>query len=214
MPTIDKPSTAEQRRSRFITPNIVALAVISLAALNLRPAIASIPPVIEPIRADLALSYTAVSFLTTIPVFCMGLFAFLTPRIARYGRERMLFWAIIVLGGATAARVGGRSTFVLFTTTVVIGVAIAIGQTLLPALVGEYFPDRTAFATGIYSISLALGATIASGMADRRRKTVRSARADGRRNGFDRSVHNSDGTVAFRAAAHTDRPTTSRTDSS
>lgn len=60
---------------------------------------------------------------------------------------------------------GGRSTFVLFTTTVVIGVAIAIGQTLLPALVGEYFPDRTAFATGIYSISLALGATIAFGMA-------------------------------------------------
>ncbi len=135
-----------------------------LAALNLRPAIASVPPVLEVIRADLALSYTAVSLLTTIPMFCMGLFAFLTPRIAQYGRERGLFWAIVLVGLATAARIAGDSVAILFVTTIVVGIAIAVGQTLLPALVNEYFPDRAAFATGVYSISLAVRATLAAGL--------------------------------------------------
>ncbi|WP_124193116.1 MFS transporter [Natrarchaeobius oligotrophus] len=144
---------------------LLVLTAFVLAAINLRPAIASVPPVLEVIRADLALSYTAVSLLTTIPMFCMGLFAFLTPRVARYGRERGLFWAIVFVGLATAARIAGHSTAVLFATTVVVGIAIAVGQTLLPALVGEYFPERTAFATGVYSISLAIGAILAAGFA-------------------------------------------------
>ena len=164
MPADNKLSTTSRQTSSSTISGVVALLAISLAALNLRPAIASISPVIEPIRADLVLSYTAVSFLTTIPVFCMGLFAFVTPRVSQYGRERVLFWSIIILGVATAARIGGGNAFILFTTTIVVGITIAIAQTLLPALVGEYFPERTAFATGIYSISLALGATIASAL--------------------------------------------------
>ncbi|RQG86791.1 MFS transporter [Natrarchaeobius halalkaliphilus] len=143
---------------------LLVLAAFVLAALNLRPAIASVPPVLELIRADLGLSYTAVSLLTTIPMFCMGLFAFLTPRVARFGRERGLFWAIVLVGLATAARVASHHLVVLFATTIIVGIAIAVGQTLLPALVGEYFPERPSFATGIYSISLAVGAILAAAL--------------------------------------------------
>ncbi|TYT63978.1 MFS transporter [Natrialba swarupiae] len=154
----DRPTAGRNASTLFV------LIAFVLAALNLRPAIASVPPVLEVIRADLALSYTAVSLLTTIPMFCMGLFAFLTPRIAQYGRERGLFWAIVLVGLATAARIAGDSVAILFVTTIVVGIAIAVGQTLLPALVNEYFPDRAAFATGVYSISLAVGATLAAGL--------------------------------------------------
>ncbi|MEY7852117.1 CynX/NimT family MFS transporter [Natrarchaeobius sp. A-rgal3] len=154
----DRPTVDRNASTLFV------LTAFVLAAVNLRPAIASVPPVLEVIRVELALSYTAVSLLTTIPMFCMGLFAFLTPRVARYGRERGLFWAIVLIGLATAARVAGNSVAILFVTTVVVGIAIAVGQTLLPALVDEYFPERAAFATGVYSISLALGATFAAGL--------------------------------------------------
>lgn len=155
--------TDRPNRGAELSAVVVVLALV-LGALNFRPAMASVPPILEVIRAELSLSYTAVSLLTAAPVFCMGLFAFLTPRVARRGRERALFWAVAIIGAATAARLYSYSALVLFGTTLVVGVAIAVGQTLLPALVGEYFPDRTALVTGLYSISLAVGATLGSGM--------------------------------------------------
>lgn len=138
---------------------------ILLVSLNLRPAIASVPPLLETIRADAALSYAAVSLLTAIPVLCMGVFAFATPTVSRrLGRERGVFWALGLIAVATAARVWSARPIVLFGTTVLVGVGIAIAQTLLPSLVGRYFPDRVAFATGLYTASLTVGATLATGL--------------------------------------------------
>lgn len=145
--------------------NLVVLIAVVLVGLNLRPALASVPPLLEVIRADLAVSYAAISLLTTIPVFCMGLFALLAPLISRrVGRERGLLWSLIVITVATAARVSGHSALVLFGSTVLVGVGIALAQAFLPAIVGDYFPDRPAFATGLYSAAMAGGATLASGL--------------------------------------------------
>jgi len=142
----------------------VILAGIVVVALNLRPAVASVSPILETIRAELELSYTAVSLLTTIPTLCMGVFALTIPTITdRIGRERGVFWGSTIIAVATVTRLVSRQIIVLFGSTLFIGIGIAITQTLLPSLVTEYFTDRKSFATGLYTASLTVGAALAGG---------------------------------------------------
>lgn len=136
-----------------------------VVALNLRLAIASVPPLIERIHVDLGLSYTALSLLTTIPTLCMGIFAFGVPLVTRsLGRERGVLWGLVLVALATASRVGSTNVLVLFGSTVLVGVGIAITQALLPPLVTEYFADRESFVTGLYTACLTIGAAVASGV--------------------------------------------------
>ncbi|CAK6481048.1 hypothetical protein ACPOM7_18505 [Peribacillus castrilensis] len=60
---------------KHYTKNAFLILAFFLVAANLRPAIASVSPLLETIRYDLGMSSFAVSFLTTIPVLCMGIFA-------------------------------------------------------------------------------------------------------------------------------------------
>ena len=156
--------TEDSSRPAGLTPGIVLIGIL-IVSLNLRPAITSIPPLIEIIRADVGLSYAAVSLLTAIPVLCMGVFAFAVPTVTRvFGREEGVLWAVVVIGVATAARIASANPVVLFGSTILVGIGIAICQTLLPAIVGRYFRTRVAFATGLYAASLSLGAAVATGL--------------------------------------------------
>ena len=142
---------------------LVILAGLLLVAINLRPAITSVPPIIETIRIDLALSYAAVSLLTVIPILCMSIFALTTPRVVKLlGREQGIFWALGLVAIATLARTVGDHWGLLVGSTILVGIGIAIGQTILPSIVKSYFPDRIAFATGLYTAALAIGATLGS----------------------------------------------------
>ena len=51
------------------------LAGLFLAGLALRPQIVGVGPLIPEIQDDLDISHAVAGLLTTIPVFCMGLFA-------------------------------------------------------------------------------------------------------------------------------------------
>ncbi len=69
--------------------------------------------------------YTAVSSLTTIPTLCMGIFALTIPTITnRIGRERGVFWGVVLITGATAVRVGSQHALVLFGSTILVGIGI------------------------------------------------------------------------------------------
>lgn len=166
---------SETAKSDVPISNSVVLIGILLAAFNLRPAIASVSPLLEVIRSDTGLSYAAISLLTSVPVFCMGIFALATPTVTRLvGRERGLFWGIGLIGFATAGRVAGDNSIVLIATTVLVGIGIAISQTLLPPLISVYFPRRVAFATGLYTASLSAGAAIATAVTGPLRAVVGS----------------------------------------
>jgi CP family cyanate transporter-like MFS transporter len=149
----------------FSGKQVLVLIGILVVAVNLRLAIASVSPVLEQMRSDLGLGYAAISLLTTIPTLCMGIFAFATPLLARrLGRERTVFWATVLIGVATVARLWSAHVVVLFATTVVVGIGISVAQTLLPELVSEYFAARAGFVTGLYSTCLIIGAGIATGL--------------------------------------------------
>jgi len=136
-----------------------------LVALNLRPAIASVPPVLPDIQRDLRLSGTGAGALTALPVVCLGLFAPVAARLAgRFGVDRVVAWALVVLGAGTLARaVGGAAG--LFAATFVAGIGLAVGGALLPGIVKAHFAaDRAATVTGLYTTGLAGGALLAAAL--------------------------------------------------
>lgn len=146
----------EQNRKLLL---IFAIAVI---ALNLRPAIASVGPLIFEIRDDTGLSNTLLGLLTTLPVLAFGIFSVMTPLFTRrFGTEGTMAMALVLLTSGLLIRVI-PSLIPLFLGTAILGVGIALGNTLLPGIVKKSFPRRFGLVTGIYSSMLGIGATIAS----------------------------------------------------
>lgn len=140
------------------------LLAIFFVSINLRPAITSVGPMIDPIREALSLTNAQVSLLTAIPVICMGIFATLAPILNRkWGLSNTVVLMLLVISVATALR-GFVSGFgVLLGTAFIIGVAIAIIGPLLSAMIKQYFPTRAASVIGLYSFAMGIGAAISSG---------------------------------------------------
>ena len=113
---------------------MIVVAVV-LLALNLRTAIASLPPLLADVRADLGLSATVAGLLTTLPVVCFGALAFAGPRLARWiPLEVLLAGTALLTAGATALR-GVGTTPALFAGSLAAGVAVAVAQATLPVLI-------------------------------------------------------------------------------
>lgn len=153
--------TAQQKKSAL---GLMVMAIF-FVALNLRPAISSIGPMLEIIRVDLELSNSEVSLLTSIPVFCMGLFAPLAVVFnKRFGMKRSVSLLVGVIGALTFVRGLMPSYAVLIISSFFIGLAIAIISPLISAMIKRNFPTRTTALIGVYSFGLGLGATLSTGL--------------------------------------------------
>jgi CP family cyanate transporter-like MFS transporter len=137
-------------------------AAVFLLALNLRTVFASLPPLLETVRADLGLSATASGLLTTGPVLCLGLLAPLAPRLGRrMALERVLWLGLALTAGGLALR-GAEGLGWLFAGTLLAGAGVAIAQVALPVLVRLRFPERTGALTGVFSMAVTLSGSIAA----------------------------------------------------
>ncbi len=144
------------------TPLLVA--GLLLIGLNLRPAVASVGPVLSQIQADTGLGSTGAGVLTAIPVLCFGGFAFVVPSLAKLlGVHRLLGASLVLLAAGVLLRLH-HSTLALFAGTMLAGAAIAVGNTTVPAVVKTDLAHRTGSVMGMYSMSLSLGAALASGL--------------------------------------------------
>ena len=145
------------------TPLLIAL---FLAALTLRPQLVGIGPLLPSIQSDLDLSHAVAGLLGTIPVLCMGLFAppapFLSGRIGSRGAIGAAVALIGVFGVARALCPGAVGVILL---TFPIGIGMGLGNALLPVAVKERFADRPGFTTGIYTMGITAGATVAAAIA-------------------------------------------------
>ena len=136
-----------------------------LVSLNLRISIVSISPVLELIRQDLQLSNGLISLLTSIPVICMGLFAFVASSIGlRFGTEKTIGFSLIIIGLATALRAFAHSPFILLFTAFLNGVGIAIAGPLISGYIKEKFPNRIGMMIGVYSVGMGVGSSISTGL--------------------------------------------------
>jgi len=143
---------------------ILLLAAVILISLNLRPPLTGVGPLIGEIRADMELSNTRLGLLTTIPILCFGIFSVFTALITRrFGTEWSMAFALLLLTGGIFLR-AIPTVYALFTGTAILGIGIAIGNVLLPGIVKKQFPGYVGWLTGIYSATLAFGASAASGI--------------------------------------------------
>ena len=144
-------------------PGWPQLVVLVAVALNLRPALAAVPPVLDTIQADLGLSATGAGLLTALPVVCMGLFAPVGAALARrVGREAAVACALALVAAGTLVRGLGGSALILYGGTLVAGIGIAVGGALLPGVVKAWFPARAGTVTGLYTAGLVTGAMVAA----------------------------------------------------
>jgi CP family cyanate transporter-like MFS transporter len=140
-------------------PVVVAVVLI---AFNLRPAFSSMAPVLNEIMADTGLTATGASVLTTAPVLCLGLFGPLAPWLARrIGIERTVLAMLSAILIGTALR-GFATVPALMAGSLLAGAGIGVGNVLMPGLLKRDFPDRVPLMTGVYIMSLSVGAALAS----------------------------------------------------
>lgn len=139
---------------------LLLLALVA-AAVNLRPGITSLAPLIERIAQELSLSRGFISLTTALPVLCMGLLAPLAPRLAvRLGLERTIMLCLGAIALALALRLVGHSSLILVGSAVLLGAAIAIAGPLLSGFIKRHFVNRMGQVLAWYSLSMAVGGAI------------------------------------------------------
>ncbi|KAA3449208.1 cyanate transporter [Mesorhizobium sp. SARCC-RB16n] len=160
----DSLPTPQPPELRSRAARIVLGASLVLIAFNLRPLFSSLSVLLPEVMQATGLSTTGASLLTTLPVLCLGLFAPFAPRLAqRYGAERTLLGALVLLALGTALRCF-EWVPLLFVATFLAGGAIAIGNVLLPGLVKRDFAGSAAVMTGLYTMALCAGSAAAAGL--------------------------------------------------
>lgn len=139
------------------------LLALVLVAINLRPALSSLAPVLRQAQQETGMGNAGAGLLTTLPVLCLGLFAPLAPRLAaRFGTERVVLWVVLLLAAGILAR-GLAGTAGLFAGSLVSGASIGIIGVLLPGIVKREFPGQADIMTGVYTMALCFGAALAAG---------------------------------------------------
>jgi CP family cyanate transporter-like MFS transporter len=109
------------------------------------------------------MSATAAGLLAAIPLVSFGVFAVPAPRIARaLGMERTLALAMALLTAGILLRLASPVT-ALFAGTAVLGVAIAVCNVLVPAMIKGSFAPRMGLMTGLYVVALSVGGVVAAG---------------------------------------------------
>ncbi len=135
---------------------------ILLIASTLRTPITSVAPMLGMIRDTNGISATEAGMLMTLPLLAFAAISPFSAGLARrYGIEKSLFGALIVVATGIALRSSGP-IWALFVGTGTLGTGIAVANVLLPSLLKRDFPDRVAGLTGAYAIVSGLAQALAS----------------------------------------------------
>lgn len=136
---------------------------LTFVAINLRPALTCIGPLLQEAIKTTGLGLTGTSILTSAPVVVLGVIApFGAILSRRIGAERGV---VAVLGliacGLLLRLIGSGSTLIL--GGLVSAVGIGIGNVLLPGLIKRDFADKSALMVGVYTMALCFGGGAAAG---------------------------------------------------
>ena len=159
------PPHPEEQKQQNLAGGALILTGIIVVAANLRLGVSSTGPLLDQLRDRLHLGGAVV---TLLPTLWVVIFAFAGPAgsalARRHGAGSVLAASLAVLVAGSAVR-GIPDLPGLLAGSVLAGTGIALGNVLLPVVVRTYFPDRVGAVTGIYSTMIALGSTVAAGIA-------------------------------------------------
>ncbi|ANQ63299.1 CynX/NimT family MFS transporter [Staphylococcus equorum] len=141
----------------------VIIAIVFIAS-TLRAPLTSVGPVIEEIKQVMEIDNSVAGILTTIPLIIFAIISPLVSKVtSRLTMSRTIFYSTILLIVALFLRIAGD--FNLFIIgTLLLGIAIAFGNVVLPSYVKWYFPTQIGLATGIYSGTMNFTAGIGGGL--------------------------------------------------
>ncbi|HUW78404.1 MAG TPA: MFS transporter [Candidatus Nanopelagicaceae bacterium] len=134
-------------------------------AASQRPALTSLPPQIQSIRADLGLSLAAISLLTAIPLLCFGVSAPLGVSQTARSRspEVVIFFFLVLLTLASGVRVLAGWPLLYF-GTIVMGIAIAALNVIVPVVIKRDFPKKITTIMPIYTAIMSISATLGAAL--------------------------------------------------
>ncbi|WP_227994888.1 MFS transporter [Oceanobacillus sp. CFH 90083] len=142
---------------------LLLLAILLIAA-TLRSPITSVGPLIPLFRGELEASNAMIGLVSTLPLLAFGLFSPFVPRISgKLGMEMTLLISMSFLSIGVFIRASGGLELLLF-GTLLTGMAIAVGNILMPGLIKSTFPYRMGLITGLYSVSMNIFGALASGV--------------------------------------------------
>jgi CP family cyanate transporter-like MFS transporter len=139
----------------------VRLLLLWLGGIDIRLTLLAVPPLIPLIHRELHLDEKSVGALVSLPVLLFATAA--VPGsllIARLGLRGALLLGLGCSAIFGAARGFGPSVPVIFASTFLMGLGVAVSQPAFPALVREWFPRRIAVATAVYSNGILIGETM------------------------------------------------------
>lgn len=139
----------------------LALAGILLVALNLRPAVASLSPIIVAVQRDISLDSVALGILGMLAPACFA-FAGLTMHLIsrRLHAEWILLGALVGIVGGQLVRATSFSFAGLLVGGIFAFLGMGVANVLLPPLVKKYFPRRIGLVTSMYVTLTSVGALV------------------------------------------------------
>ncbi|AIG74933.1 Conserved putative membrane protein [Amycolatopsis japonica] len=151
-------------RPGVITGGVLLGVAVILVALNLRPAITSIGPMLGEMRDDLGATATWAGVLTTLPGLCFAAAGLAAPLLARrFGIGAAIASALSVLAVGLVLRVID-GPYVVLGGTLVATAGIALANVLIPVVIRDSFPARVGMMTGVYTAALQGGGALGSAL--------------------------------------------------
>ena len=149
-------------RTTVLTGGALLAVAVVLVALNLRPAITSVGPLLGQMRSALGASATWAGVLTTLPGLCFAGAGLTAPWLARrVGTGAAVGMALTVLASGLVIRVIDGS-YVVLAGTLIATAGIALANVLIPVVVKDSFPARVGLMTGVYTAGLQVGGALGS----------------------------------------------------
>ncbi|MBQ0059280.1 MAG: MFS transporter [Lachnospiraceae bacterium] len=153
--------TEQTKDRRYLTGMVVT---IILTAFCLRAPITGVGSLVSMIKEDLHIASAAAGMLTTIPLLAFGAFSFFIGGLSRRfgtGYVALASMALMILGLISRSFLGSTG---LFAGSLLIGMGIAAGNVLLPAIIKAVFPNKIGVMTSLYTTSLSAFAGISAGI--------------------------------------------------
>lgn len=139
----------------------LCIALLWLAGNGLRITILAVPPVIPLIDADFHMSATEIGVLGGLPAVLFACAAIPgSLLIARFGALQTLVIGLFATAIGSALRGAVPDVALLFATTVLTALGVAVMQPALPPLVRAWLPHRIGFGTAVYTNGLLVGEVI------------------------------------------------------
>ncbi len=144
-------------------PVLLTLAII-LTSCIIKTPLTAVASLLDRIQAALGLSSSAAGLLNSLPLLAFAIVSLFISQLAQHcGAGRVCFAGMVcsAVGILCCAALGKAG---LYGGMILIGISIAVGSVLLPAVIKAYFPTKIGPMTSIFATAMSVMPGIAGGV--------------------------------------------------